>query len=311
MAKTIIGKVSVTPKGQYVSGTNYERLDIVSYQGTSYIAKSDNSELPTNNTYWVKLFDNYDTDIQELEVELSGLITRIETSENDIDSLENSITQAQSDIISNVNAIFQRALISETGKKIDLEINSNTFVLLAKLYDKNNNLISTSRSIDLPLETMVVNARYDSATKEIVLILKSGTEVRFSVADLVSGLQSEITSSNKLSSDLVDDTNKSHKFVSNTEKTTWNKKYNKPSSGIPKNDLSSDVQTSLDLADTAIQSHQDISSKEDKTNKVTTIDENSTDTEYPSAKAVYDYVGDIVGDIGTILDNINGESVGA
>lgn len=32
----------------------------------------------------------------------------------------------------------------------------------------------------------------------------------------------------------------------------------------------------------------DIAAKEDSSNKVTTIDENSTDTEYPSAKAVYD-----------------------
>lgn len=37
--------------------------------------------------------------------------------------------------------------------------------------------------------------------------------------------------------------------------------YQKPSSGIPKTDLASAVQTSLDKADTALQSHQDISGK--------------------------------------------------
>ena len=40
----------------------------------------------------------------------------------------------------------------------------------------------------------------------------------------MSGLQSEITSENKLSSDLVDDTGKIHKFVSDSEKTAWNNK---------------------------------------------------------------------------------------
>lgn len=40
--------------------------------------------------------------------------------------------------------------------------------------------------------------------------------------------------------------------------------------------------------DTAIQSHQDISGKEDKENKVTSIDNTSTDTQYPSAKCLYD-----------------------
>ena len=35
-------------------------------------------------------------------------------------------------------------------------------------------------------------------------------------------------------------------------------------------------------------SHQDITGKEDKSNKVTSISSSSTDTEYPSAKCVYD-----------------------
>ena len=37
----------------------------------------------------------------------------------------------------------------------------------------------------------------------------------------------------------------------------------------------------------------DISGKEDKSNKVTSISASSTDTQYPSAKCVYDIVGDI------------------
>lgn len=40
--------------------------------------------------------------------------------------------------------------------------------------------------------------------------------------------------------------------------------YSKPSTGIPKTDLASAVQTSLGKADTALQSHQDISGKQDK-----------------------------------------------
>lgn len=39
--------------------------------------------------------------------------------------------------------------------------------------------------------------------------------------------------------------------------------YSKPSGGIPKTDLASTVQTSLGKADTALQSHQDISGKQD------------------------------------------------
>lgn len=44
---------------------------------------------------------------------------------------------------------------------------------------------------------------------------------------------------------------------------------------------------------TVITSHQDISGKEDKTNKVTSLPSQSTDTQYPSAKCVYDMLGNI------------------
>ena len=49
-------------------------------------------------------------------------------------------------------------------------------------------------------------------------------------------------------------------------------KYDKPSGGIPKTDLASDVRNSLGKADTALQEHQDISGKQDITdNTLTTI----------------------------------------
>ena len=53
-------------------------------------------------------------------------------------------------------------------------------------------------------------------------------------------------------SELTDDA--THRIVTDTEKTTWNDKYSKPSTGIPDTDLSSGVQASLALANTAMQS---------------------------------------------------------
>jgi len=72
--------------------------------------------------------------------------------------------------------------------------------------------------------------------------------------------------------------------------------------GIPKTDLASDVQTSLGKADSAV---QDVSGKEDKSNKVTSISSSSTDTQYPSAKCVYDLIGDLESILET-LDTGNG-----
>ena len=58
-------------------------------------------------------------------------------------------------------------------------------------------------------------------------------------------------------------------LVTTGEKYTWNNKgtYSKPNGGIPKTDLASAVQASLGLADSALQSHQDISGKQDKVAK--------------------------------------------
>lgn len=86
---------------------------------------------------------------------------------------------------------------------------------------------------------------------------------------LLNNKQNEITSSNKLNSDLVNDENQTNKFVTTSEKTTWNNKYTKPNDGIPKTDLASEVQTSLRKADTALQSP-------DLTNYVTNTDYAST-----------------------------------
>ena len=42
--------------------------------------------------------------------------------------------------------------------------------------------------------------------------------------------------------------------------------------------------------------------KEDTTNKVTSLSSSSTDTQYPSAKCVYDYVNDLIGDAITYIN---------
>ena len=142
---------------------------------------------------------------------------------NIADEIQDLIDTALADYYDKDTADSLFALIDETGNKIDLSINNTTYVMTLTLKDKNNNTLSTG-TVDLPLESVVVSGAYDSANKKIVLTLQGGSTIEFSVADLVAGLQSEITSSNKLSADLVDDTSTTHKFVSASDKTAWNAK---------------------------------------------------------------------------------------
>ena len=71
-----------------------------------------------------------------------------------------------------------------------------------------------------------------------------------------NGKQEELTSNNKLNADLIEDGD-TNKTVTDTEKASWNGKYTKPTDGIPNDDLSSDVQSSLNKADTALQTETD------------------------------------------------------
>lgn len=113
------------------------------------------------------------------------------------------------------------------GASLDLSINTTDYKVTVQLKDQNGNNLGDAKTIDLPLESVVVSGRYDDATKKVVLTLQNNTEISFSVADLVSGLQSQITLSNKLASDLVSDTNQTNKFVTAGEKSYWNSKADK------------------------------------------------------------------------------------
>ena len=58
MATTILGKVGLTPKGAWAEGTTYERLDVVSNGGSSYMSLSDNNTAALSDTSkWQVLVD--------------------------------------------------------------------------------------------------------------------------------------------------------------------------------------------------------------------------------------------------------------
>lgn len=77
------------------------------------------------------------------------------------------------------------------AKSISLTINSSTYVVTAQLLDQDDTPLGDPQTIDLPLESMVVNGSYNDQTKKVILTLKNGETVEFSIADLVDGLASQ------------------------------------------------------------------------------------------------------------------------
>lgn len=85
------------------------------------------------------------------------------------------------------------------------------------------------------------------------------TYVDTAVSNLVNSAPETLDTLQELSAALGNDPN-----FATTVANNIGAKYTKPSAGIPKTDLASAVQTSLGKADSALQSHQDISGKLDK-----------------------------------------------
>lgn len=112
--------------------------------------------------------------------------TKVSQLENDKGYIDNSVSN-----------LVNYELKGKTGTNLGVSIDNTTYVMTIELKNTAGDVISTG-SVDLPLESMVVGASYDDSTKEIVLTLQSGEEVRFSVADLVSGLVSQNTFDTKM-----------------------------------------------------------------------------------------------------------------
>ena len=162
-----------------------------------YLVTGDSSEandgkltIKRNNTKVGEFTANQATD--------SEVNITVPTTANDVNALPNTTKYAAS---------------------LSLSINQSTYVVTAQLKDQDGNNLGTAGTIDLPLESVVVSGTYDSVNKKIVLTLQDGTTIDIPVADLVAGLQSEITSTNKLDADLVDDSTSANKFVTSAEKT--------------------------------------------------------------------------------------------
>lgn len=75
------------------------------------------------------------------------------------------------------------------GMQIVADIDSSTYVMTISLLNKDNKIIKTT-NIDLPLEEMIVDGRASEDGKNIILTLKNGNEVSFSVENIINGLAS-------------------------------------------------------------------------------------------------------------------------
>lgn len=139
--------------------------------------------------------------------------------------------------------------ISSSGDDIDAELTE-----LAQIVEDNEKVTA--------MALINLNNRVDSNDTQLSEISQNVEEFEEVAARAVTDLDARINELEETGipttlASLSDDS--THRLVTDAEKTTWNGKYSKPSSGIPDTDLSSEVQALLSLADTAVQQETQLS----------------------------------------------------
>ena len=79
----IAGRVAIVPKGVYVNGKQYKRLDLVTYNDDGYVAKLDNiNVVPEDGDTWMLAWHGAAADVTERIFNLENLILPANTALN-------------------------------------------------------------------------------------------------------------------------------------------------------------------------------------------------------------------------------------
>lgn len=90
-----------------------------------------------------------------------------------------------------------------TCSKISLECDPTTYEFKAILYNKDDEAIYTSNTIDLPIESLVLSVSYDADKNTIIIEYKDGEIIEIPVSSMTSGLQEKIDLNNKLPAEFI------------------------------------------------------------------------------------------------------------
>ena len=205
-----------------------------------------------DGTYWVFVGHGVDLNttysvIQQADIETGTATTGRLVSAKVL--RDNFYTETEVD-----TAISGKADKSAAIGSLSLSMDSTNYQITLSGTKVDGTAFTVSNVIDLPLESVVVGGSYNDTTKKVVLTLQNGSTVEFSVADLVAGLQSEITSTNKLSADLISD-GTTNKTVTATEKSTWNGKQDALSNATVLSGITSTKVSNWDSAATNSHTH--------------------------------------------------------
>ena len=242
-----IANLEVDKQDKLISGENIKTINGESLLGEGDIEidqdfVKDDNYVHTDNNYTTdeksKLasLENYDD--TEVKADIEDLETN-KADKSEIPDVSNFVTKSVNDLLNyylksdtytktEVNNLIGsiQQLHFEIVEELPSTGESNIIYLVPRsdseesnVYDEYiyaNNEWEKIGSTDIDLSNYVTTSDLNTALSNYTTTTDLNT--------LLSGKQNTIDSSHKLSSDLVDDTNNTNKFVTSAEKTTWNSK---------------------------------------------------------------------------------------
>ena len=231
-----------TKQNTLISGTNIKTINNNSILGSGNIdiqggGTSDYTNL-TNKPKINNVELNGNKSLNDLGIQPKGNYAL----ESEIPDVSNFVTNTVNDLVN-----YYTKTETFTKQEVNNLISAITTMDIQVVQTLPTQDISTTTIYLVPKTTAETNDAYD----EYIYVSNNWEHIGSTDIDL-SGYQTKIDSTHKLSSDLVDDTNNNNKFVTSSEKTTWSAKYTKPSGGIPATDLTTSVQNTLTKADNQV-----------------------------------------------------------
>ena len=307
----ILGKVGVVPKGEYNSATRYTKLDIVKYNGQSYMALAETTgNLPTNTEYWQLLVEkpvrgtDYWTNadkaeivqgsVAQVEMDIQPTLTSIQNTADTANSIANtakSIAEGANQALSYSNYSAMVTAFNNLANDV-YNVGQNVMIITLEVPDlwisgiestSQSYIYTTDEAFTTALETngyvQVGYYKLSALETQKVDLTNYVTNTDYANTSKAGVIKSSSTYATNVSSGVLQSATKAYVNYTSSDNNMF----------ISKGTLEN-VLTGKGF----ITSHQDISGKEDKSNKVTSISANSTDTQYPSAKAVYDLFNSII-----------------
>ena len=170
-------KDGTTKSVEILDGEKGEKGDNATINGvnTLNIVEGDNIEIVQNGST-LEISNTYEYDDTDIKEDISTNTSNISQNTDDIATLNNNL--------------INYSLITETGSKLAITIDNSTYQMYITLKDKNDNVIHTSNTIDLPIEQLVMNVTYDNTNNAIVITLQNGNVTSVPVGALIDGLVS-------------------------------------------------------------------------------------------------------------------------